>query len=50
MKETGLAIATNVTYVLNFIICEWWVIQSETMQKTYSYPDRRSLQNLGFYL
>ena len=25
-------------------------MKSETMQKTYRYPDKRSFQNLGFYL
>jgi MATE family multidrug resistance protein len=50
MREAGCAIATNVTYVLNFTLQELWVARSETMQKTYSYPDKRSFQNLGFYL
>ena len=50
MREVGCAIATNVTYVLNFTLLEWWVARSETMKMTYSYPDKRSFQNLGFYL
>jgi len=48
MREVGCAIANTTTYVLTFILQEYWT--SKNMKLTYSYPDRRSIESLGLYL
>lgn len=48
---SGAALATNFTYILNFVIQEAVCYSRKSLEPTYQVlPDRRSLQNIGFYL
>ena len=50
-RETGAAIATNITYILNMVALEVYCNFSETVKHTYQFlPDRRTVQNVGSYM
>ena len=48
----GAAISTNITYILNMIICDFWVvIYSETLFKDMWVPwSKTSMDGLGSFL
>ena len=47
---SGAAMATNITYILNLVLCEVWILRVPEIRKTYAWPDRQSFQKLGSYL
>ena len=50
-KEVGAAMATNITYCLNFVIIELTCCMKESLRKTYQgKPDARAFRNIGEYL
>ena len=52
MRETGAAIATNVTYLLNMIISDLWIRKNANTEFKYMifWYDKTVVQNLGQFL
>ena len=51
LKEVGAAMATNITYLLNFILIEGVCMTKTSLKRTYQgVPDHRAFQNIGEYL
>ena len=50
-REIGAAMATNITYILNFILIEITCCFKGSLKDTYQgWPDRRAFRNIGEYL
>ena len=50
-RETGAAIATNITYILNMIAIDVICASKQSLKLTHQgLPDRRSFENIGTYL
>lgn len=50
LNETGAAIATNITYVLNMVICDICCTRHETIKKSYTLPTMEVFEDVGEYL
>jgi len=50
MRETGAAIATNITYLLNMIITDTWCMSKASISKTYCRPSMDMFNEVGAYL
>lgn len=49
-RETGAALATNITYICNMVCIDVWCYTNAAVAKTWIKPDRRALQNICGYL
>ena len=50
MKEGGAALATNITYIANMIVCDVWCLSNPSIRKTYTRPDIRAFHELCHYI
>ena len=50
MREVGAALATNVTFILNYVIAVAWCMRKENIKRTWVFPDSRTFMNLGSFL
>ena len=50
MGEVGAALATNITYIANMVICDIWCYSNPSIRKTYTKPDMRMFNDIGTYL
>ena len=49
-KETGAALASNITYIGNMVILDIWCYSNPSIRKTYTMPDSRMFKDIGTYL
>lgn len=49
-RETGAALATNITYICNMILIDIWCYSNSAVEKTWIKPDRRAFSNICGYL
>jgi len=48
-REVGAAIATDITYILNMIICDTWCMTKPSLRKTFACPDLEMFKDLWAY-
>jgi MATE family multidrug resistance protein len=48
--ETGAALATNLTYFLNLVICELLMLRNAKIRLTYRLPNKSMFKNIWHYL
>ena len=49
-REAGAALATNITYIGNMVICGIWCYSNAEIRKTYTLPDKDMFKKIGTYL
>ena len=49
-KETGAALASNITYIGNMVILDIWCFSNANIRKSYAPLDMRMFHGLGSYL
>ena len=49
-KETGAALATDITYILNMIIIDICCIRMEKFKESWILPDKRTFDNFCHYV
>ena len=49
-REAGAALATNITYIGNMVICDIWCYSNADIRKTYTLPDKKMFEEIGTYL
>ena len=50
MRETGAALASNITYIGNMVICDIWCYSNADIRKTYAKPSLDMIKDIGTYL
>jgi Na+-driven multidrug efflux pump len=50
MGIRGTAIATSITYLLNFLALNYYSSRIHEIQEAWYFPDRNSLKNIKEYL
>lgn len=50
MREGGAALATNITYIANMIICDVWCYSNNEIKKSFVKPDWRACHEMCHYI
>jgi multidrug resistance protein, MATE family len=50
MREVGAALATNITYILNMVIQDFWIYKDTALRRSFRMPNNTIFQEIGSYL